>query len=116
VRCIGNRPVSTSVVISTNFAFDVGSTFLMMSAIGMPIHGITNDHASPREQIVLECNDRCNQENLIAQHNDGGVGAFRTPVGDLVSNWAYMVIASLAWSLKAWYSLLIPDAKESRRA
>jgi hypothetical protein len=70
---------------------------------------------SAREQIVFECNDRCNQENLIAQHN-GGVGAFRMPVGDLVSNWAYMVIASLAWSLKAWYAMLIPDDRESRRA
>ena len=77
---------------------------------------ITNDFTSPRERVVFECNDRCNQENLIAQHNDGGVGAFRMPVGDLVSNWVYMVIASLAWSLKAWYSMLIPDAKESRRA
>ena len=77
---------------------------------------ITNDATSPRERVVFECNARCNQENLIAQMNDGGVGAFRMPVGDLVSNWAYMVIASLAWSLKAWYSLLIADAKESRRA
>ena len=76
---------------------------------------ISNDRSSPREQIVFECNDRCNQENLIAQHN-GGVGAFRMPVGDLVSNWAYMVIASLAWSLKAWYAMLIPDARESRCA
>jgi len=77
---------------------------------------ITNDFSAPREQVVFECNDRCNQENLIAQHNAGGVGAFRMPVGDLVSNWAYMVIASLAWSLKAWYAMLIPDARESRRA
>jgi len=75
---------------------------------------ITNDFSAPPEQVVFECNDRCNQENLIAQM--GGVGAFRMPVGDLVSNWAYMVIASLAWSLKAWYSMLIPDRRESRRA
>lgn len=77
---------------------------------------ISNDFSAPREQVVFECNDRCNQENLIAQHNAGGVGAFRMPVGDLVSNWAYMVIASLAWSLKAWYAMLIPDRRESRRA
>ena len=31
------------------------------------------------------------------------------PVGDLVSNWAYMVMASLAWSLKAWTALLVPE-------
>jgi len=31
------------------------------------------------------------------------------PLGDLVSNWAYMVMASLAWSLKAWFGLLLPQ-------
>jgi hypothetical protein len=31
------------------------------------------------------------------------------PVGDLVSNGAYMVMASLAWSLKAWATLLLPE-------
>ena len=31
------------------------------------------------------------------------------PSDDLVSNWAYMVIAALAWNLKAWYGLLVPD-------
>ena len=77
---------------------------------------ITNDWSSSAERAVFECNDRCNQENLIAQHNAGGVGAFRMPVGDLVSNWAYMVIASLAWSLKAWWAMLIPNATESRAA
>ncbi len=30
------------------------------------------------------------------------------PLGDLNSNWAYAVMASLAWSLKAWYALLLP--------
>jgi hypothetical protein len=76
---------------------------------------VTNDRSSQAGDVVFECNERCNQENLIAQHN-GGVGAFRMPVGDLFSNWAYMAIASLAWSLKAWYAMLIPDARESRRA
>ena len=33
----------------------------------------------------------------------------RMPVADLVSNWAYMVIAALAWNLKAWYGLLMPN-------
>lgn len=27
---------------------------------------------------------------------------------DLVSNWAYMVMAARAWSLKAWLALLLP--------
>ena len=37
-----------------------------------------------------------------------GGGALERPVGDLVSNWAYMVMASLAWTLKAWLALLLP--------
>ena len=28
---------------------------------------------------------------------------------NLLSNWAYMVMASLAWSLKAWAALLLPE-------
>ena len=30
------------------------------------------------------------------------------PVDNLVSNWAYMIMASLAWNLKAWYALSLP--------
>lgn len=33
----------------------------------------------------------------------------RMPVNDLNSNWAYMVMATLAWNLKAWFALLVPD-------
>ncbi len=53
-------------------------------------------------------NDRCDQENLNAQLK-GGVKAFSMPVDNLVSNWAYMVMASLAWSLKAWSALVLPE-------
>ena len=45
---------------------------------------------------------------MIAQLK-GGVKALVMPVGDLVSNWAYMVMASLAWSLKAWSALVLPE-------
>jgi len=31
-------------------------------------------------------------------------------VGDRVSNGAYRVMASLAWTLKAWFALLLPEA------
>ena len=58
--------------------------------------------------MVFEANDRCDQENLVAQLK-GGVKALAMPVDDLVSNWAYMVMASLAWSLKAWAALLVPE-------
>jgi hypothetical protein len=68
---------------------------------------ITNDRTTPADEIVFLANGRCNQENLIAQLK-GGVKALTTPVDNLVSNWAYMVMASLAWSLKAWSALLVP--------
>ena len=38
-----------------------------------------------------------------------GVNAMRMPVDDLVSIWAYMVIAALAWNMKAWYGLITPN-------
>ena len=68
---------------------------------------ITNDRTTPADQIVFSANDRCDQENLIAQLKSG-VHALTTPVNDLVSNWAYMVMASLAWSPKAWSALMVP--------
>jgi hypothetical protein len=68
---------------------------------------ITNDRTRSAEEIVFLANDRCDQENLIAQlHN--GVHALKAPADNLMSNWAYMVMASLAWSLKAWSALLLP--------
>ncbi|QDU95794.1 transposase [Lignipirellula cremea] len=36
--------------------------------------------------------------------------ALSAPLDNLLSNWAYMVIASLAWSLKAWATLSIQPA------
>jgi hypothetical protein len=69
---------------------------------------ITNDRTTPASEIVFLANDRCDQENLIAQLK-GGVKAMAMPVDSLVSNWAYLVMASLAWSLKAWAALLVPE-------
>jgi Transposase DDE domain group 1 len=69
---------------------------------------ITNDRTTPASEIVFLANDRCDQENLIGQLK-GGVKALAMPVDNLVSNWAYMVMASLAWSLKAWSALVLPE-------
>ena len=69
---------------------------------------ITNDRDAAAEQIVFEANDRCNQENLIQQYKSG-VRSLTAPVDTLVANWAYMVMAGLAWSLKAWTALLLPE-------
>jgi hypothetical protein len=69
---------------------------------------ITNDRETPADEIVLLANARCNQENLIEQLKNG-VRAMQMPVDNLLSNWAYMVMASLAWTLKAWFALLLPQ-------
>lgn len=69
---------------------------------------ITNRRDLAWHQVVQEANERCNQENVIAQLK-GGVNAMRLPVRDLESNWAYMVMATLAWNLKAWFGLLMPQ-------
>jgi hypothetical protein len=68
---------------------------------------ITNDRDASAEDIVFGCNDRCDQENLIAQLA-GGVRALSAPVDNLTSNGAYMLMTSLAWTLKAWAALLLP--------
>jgi hypothetical protein len=69
---------------------------------------ITNDEEKPAEEIVFDANGRCNQENLLAQLK-GDVRSLTAPVDNLLSNWAYMVMGSLAWSLKAWAALLLPE-------
>jgi hypothetical protein len=69
---------------------------------------ITNDRTMTPQQVVYFSNERCDHENDIEQLKNG-VNAMRMPVDDLVSNWAYMVIAALAWNMKAWYGLLTPN-------
>jgi hypothetical protein len=80
---------------------------------------ITNDWVSEADEIVFLANDRCDQENLIAQLS-GGCRALTAPVDNLMSNWAYMVMTALAWDLKAWWALLLPEGpgrhRESYRA
>jgi len=68
---------------------------------------ITNDWQSTPEEIVFSANDRCQQENLIAQLK-GGVRSLSAPVDNLLSNGAYMLMTSLAWNLKAWLALWLP--------
>jgi len=69
---------------------------------------ITNDQPTPDDQLVRFINQRCNQENTIEQLKNG-VPAFHAPTNTLHANWTYMVIAALAWNLKAWYGLLIQN-------
>jgi len=74
---------------------------------------ITNDNSLTKENVVKEAGRRCNQENLIEQFKNG-VRALHAPVNTLEANWAYMVMASLAWSLKAWMSMMVPVQKRSK--
>jgi DDE family transposase len=83
---------------------------------------LTNDWLSTADQIVLAhdragdkpvdpthgANGRCDQENVIQQLKNG-MHALKAPVDNLESNWAYMVMTSLAWNLKAWSALMLPE-------
>ena len=57
--------------------------------------------------IVAESNQRCDQENLIAQLKNQ-VQALRMPTKSFLANWAYLVIGCMAWNLKAWLALAVP--------
>jgi hypothetical protein len=68
---------------------------------------ITNDRDLTADEIIDQARQRCNQENLISQLKSG-VRALHAPVNTLCANWAYMTMAALAWTLKAWCALLLP--------
>jgi len=97
------------VVMRKNLSIEKGEK-LLMDDIRYFFY-VTNDERMSTEEVVYQANERCNQENLIEQLKSG-IGALRAPVNDLVSNWAYMVIASLAWSMKAWFGLTLPRAED----
>jgi hypothetical protein len=94
------------VVVRKNLSVEKGESVLFDDVLYF--FYITNDVSTPTEEIVFLANERCDQENLIEQLKNG-VKAMRMPVDTLVSNWAYMVMASLAWTLKAWFALLLPE-------
>jgi hypothetical protein len=73
---------------------------------------ITNRRDVSAAEVVGLANGRCDQENVIEQLKNG-VNALRMPVNDLHSNWAYMVMAALAWNLKAWFGLLVEEPEPS---
>ena len=65
-------------------------------------------------EVVACANERCDQENVIEQLKNG-VNALRLPVYDLVSNWAYMVMAALAWNIKSWFALMMHRHSDRRQ-
>lgn len=74
---------------------------------------ITNDRELTAEAVVFSCNDRCDQENLIEQLSNGP-RAFQAPVDNLMSNWGYMLMGSLAWTLKVWLALWLPEQEAAQ--
>jgi hypothetical protein len=94
------------VVIKKNISVEKGEKLLFDTIVYF--FYITNDWVSEPDEIVFSANDRCDQENLLA-HLHGGVRALRAPVDNLESNWAYMVMTALAWNLKAWWALRLPE-------
>lgn len=74
---------------------------------------VTNDPTKSAPEVVFSCNDRCDQENLIAQLA-GGVRALSAPLDNLTSNGAFMVMTGLAWTLKSWAALLLPIEPQRR--
>ena len=69
---------------------------------------ITNDRKRSAEQMIHFYRDRSDHENDIEQLKNG-VNALTPSSNTLLSNWALMTIASLAWDLKAWFGLLLPS-------
>jgi hypothetical protein len=95
------------VVVRKNLSVEKGETRLFDEI--RYFFYLTNDRTLTPQQVVLFANQRCDQENVIEQLKNG-VNALRMPSDNLLSNWAYMVMAALAWNLKAWFGLLAPDA------
>jgi hypothetical protein len=94
------------VIVRKNISVEKGEEYLFPEI--RYFFYITNRRDLAWHEVVQAAHERCNQENVIAQLK-GGVNAMRLPVDDLESNWAYMVMAALAWNLKAWFGLLMPE-------
>jgi hypothetical protein len=112
-RPTGCRKDYRMVVVRKNLSVEKGEAVLFADI--RYFFYITNDRARTATEVVLFANGRCNQENVIAQLKSG-VNALRMPADDLVPNWAYMVIAALAWNLKAWFALQMPPGAQRQQA
>jgi Transposase DDE domain group 1 len=94
------------VVVRKNISVEKGEKLLFDRIVYF--FYITNEWVAEAEEVVFAANGRCDQENVLAQLL-GSVGALTAPVDTLVSNWAYMVMTALAWNLKAWWALTLPE-------
>lgn len=74
----------------------------------------SNQKDRPAREVIRQANRRCDQENTISQLK--ACRALSAPLDNLESNWAYMVFASLAWTLKQWSGMLVRvNGPESHR-
>jgi len=103
---IACREVYRMVVVRKNISVEKGEQVLFPDE--RYFFYITNEYDCTPAEVVYEANDRCNQENVLAQLK-GGVRALHAPVDNLESNWAYMLMTALAWNLKAWFALMLPE-------
>ncbi len=114
---IACRETYRMVVIRKNISVEKGEQVLFPDE--RYFFYITNEWECTAEEVVFEANDRCNQENLIAQLKNG-VHALHASLDTLESNWAYMLMLALSWNLKAWWALTLPEApgrwQETHRA
>ena len=94
------------IVLRKNLSVAMGETVLFPDV--RYFFYLTNDWDTPAEHLVLKANGRCNQEKTIGEHKND-IGSLRAPLDTLESNWAYMVIASLAGTLQVWSALLLPE-------
>ena len=100
------RKTYRMVVVRKNISVEKGEKLLFDEIVTSSTSPTTG--SARRTRSSSAANDRCDQENLLAQLN-GGVRALRAPVDKLESNWAYMVMTALAWNLKAWWALMLPE-------
>jgi Transposase DDE domain group 1 len=94
------------VVVRKNISVEKGEKLLFDRIVYF--FYLTNEWVREAHEIVFSAHDRCHQENVLAQLLTG-VRALTAPVDNLVSNWAYMVMTALAWNLKAWWALTLPE-------
>lgn len=66
---------------------------------------ITSIETMTAADVLRLAYGRCNQENTIEQLKNG-LAALSMPTGELLANAAFMLAALIAWSLRAWLSLL----------
>src|SRR5262249_31205568 len=100
------RKAYRMVVVKKNISVEKGERLLFDRIVYF--FYLTNDWVSDADAMVFAANGRCDQENLLAQLS-GGVRALRAPVDNPQSHWAYMVMTALAWNLKAWWALTLPE-------